>query len=89
MDDDEWMAVVGPRGWVVLSQDRKWHVIEAEKEAVKQHNLRCVYLPDGDRWQMLCLITRHHQKIIEAIKTRDGPFIIEVSRSGKIQNVPL
>ncbi|MGM0743509.1 MAG: hypothetical protein ACQEVT_18275, partial [Pseudomonadota bacterium] len=75
MKDDEWMAVVGPRGWIVVSQDRKWHVIEAEKAAVRQHDLRCLYLPMDDRWEMLCLFTRHHKKMIDAISDQNGPYI--------------
>ncbi|QKD16811.1 hypothetical protein HGP13_17990 [Mesorhizobium sp. NZP2077] len=45
MQDDDWMAVIGPRRWVVLSQDRKWHKVEIEANAVKQHGLRCFYFP--------------------------------------------
>lgn len=89
MADDAWMAVVGPRDWVVLSQDRKWHVIDAEKAAVRQHKLRCVYLPDGDRWQILCLFTRNHEKIIKAVEERTGPFIVELLRNGTIKDIDL
>lgn len=89
MDDDQWMAIVGPRGWVVLSQDRKWHVIDAEKAAVLQHNLKCVYLPDGDRWELLCILTRHHTKVLDAISGKDGPYIIEVLRNGVIREIDL
>ncbi len=89
MGDDEWMAVIGPRDWVVLSQDRKWHVIDAEREAVRQHKLRCIYLPDGDRWELLCLFTRYHGKIIGAVEGKTGPLIIEVKRNGLIREIAL
>jgi hypothetical protein len=39
------MAPVGAAQWVVLSQDRKWHEIEVEAQAVKQHDLRCSTCP--------------------------------------------
>jgi hypothetical protein len=25
MADDEWLNIVGPKGWVVCSRDAKWH----------------------------------------------------------------
>lgn len=89
MPDDEWMAVVGPRGWIVLSQDRKWHVVEVEKAAVSQHKLGCVYFPDGDRWQTLCLFTRTSKKIIDEVNSRTPPYIIEITRNGRITEVEL
>lgn len=87
MPDDEWMAVVAPRGWVVLSQDRKWHVIDVEKKAVVQHNLGCIYFPSVDRWQTLCLFTRTSQKLIDAVNSRKTPYIVELTRHGQIKDV--
>ncbi|TPM35618.1 hypothetical protein FJ967_19635 [Mesorhizobium sp. B2-3-4] len=61
MPDDEWMEPVGAAQWVVLSQDRKWHEIEVEAQAVRQHGLRCFICPaliDGKHWQALCSATK-------------------------------
>lgn len=87
MPDDEWMGIVGPRGWVVLSQDRKWHVRENEREAVRQHSLKCFYFPSANRWQSLCQIIGKHEKMMEIVATNDGPFIYELKGNSRFYKV--
>ena len=91
MPDDEWMEIVGPRGWVVLSQDRKFHVRENELLAVKQHNIRCFYLPcaSDDRWVSLCHIVRRHEKMMELAVTIPPPFIYELKGNGRLYKVKI
>lgn len=89
MDDDEWMSIIAPRGWVVLSQDRKWHLVDAERAAVKQHGLKCIYMPSGDRWEILCLFTRFHGKLISLVEDAPAPCILELLRSGAVREVEL
>ena len=91
MPDDEWLSVVGPRQWVVLSQDRKFHVRENEAAAIKQHSVRCFYLPcaSESRWVSLCHFVRWHVKIGEKANSEAPPFIYELKSSGHMRKVIL
>lgn len=91
MPDDEWMAIVGPKKWVVLSQDRKWHTIEAEAAAIKQHGLRCFYFPcaSDDRWVSLSHFVRRQQRMQDLSHKMNPPFIYHLKRNGRFYPVPL
>lgn len=91
MPDDEWLAIVGPRKWVVLSQDRKFHVRDNEAAAIRQHKVRCFYLPcaSEDRWVSLCHFVRRYEKIIELAESQPAPFIYELKGNGQFYKVRL
>ncbi len=87
--DDVWMNVVGPRKWICLSQDRKWHLNESELLAVKQHAMKCFYLPNEDRWLTLCKLAARHEKIMELARRRPGPFVFEMKANRQLYPVKL
>jgi hypothetical protein len=91
MPDDKWLAIVGAKGWVVLSQDRKFHVRENEAAAIKQHAVRCFYLPcvSDDRWVSLDHFVRRHTKMQELTRSRAAPFIFELKNNGQFYRVKL
>lgn len=91
MPDDEWMAVVGPRKWICLSQDRKWHLNDSELLAVKQHAMKCFYLPSAntDRWVTMCHIASRHEKIQELARKHNGPFVFEMKANRQFYRVKL
>lgn len=90
-EDDYWLSEIGKRNWVVIGQDRKWHSIEVEAAAVKQHNIRCFYLPCADqtRWVTLCHFIRRHAKMMELAETVPGPFIYRLAKNGQFYEVPI
>jgi hypothetical protein len=87
--DDEWMNVVGPRKWICLSQDRKWHLNQSELLAVKQHSMKCFYLPNADRWVTLCQLASRHQKIMELSRTHAGPFVFDMKGNRQFYRIKL
>jgi hypothetical protein len=91
MPDDEWLSIVGPRNWVVLSQDRKWHTIEAEAAAIKQHKIRCFYMPCASehRWVSMCSFVRRYEKMMDLATNEPAPFIYELKTNGRFYEVPL
>jgi hypothetical protein len=91
MPDDEWLAIVGAKNWVVLSQDRKFHVRENEARAIKQHAIRCFYLPcaSDDRWISLCHFVKRHAKLQEFAECKAPPFIYELKNNGQLYRVKL
>jgi hypothetical protein len=91
LEDDKWLGIVGPANWVVLSQDRKFHKLPAELLAIKQHNIRCFYMPMArqNRWLSLCHIAWRWVKIIEIAKTQAAPFIFEMKDNRQFYKVEL
>lgn len=91
MPDDEWMAIVGAKGWIVLSQDFKFHKPEFEYEAVKQHSIKCFYLPDATArtWKTLCALTRSHERMMQRCLSTPAPFIFRLNANGRLTQVNL
>lgn len=89
MPDDEWMALVGAKNWVVITQDIKFHIIEHEMTALKQHGLRCFYFPDGQvgMWNVLEIFMRAHRKMISIAQETKPPFIYTVQRNSAVKPV--
>ena len=86
-----WLSAVGQRGWIVFSHDRKFHQIEAECAAIKQHKIGCFYLwgNNAPTWDKLRCFMRAQDQIIEIIKTTERPFVFEIRQNGKLERVDL
>lgn len=91
MPDDEWMEIVGKKNWVVVSQDYKFHLEEFENFAVKQHMIRCFYLPDTGAkvWNTFCAFVRAHEKLMALCKIEPAPFIFDLKSTGRLMKVKL
>jgi hypothetical protein len=89
MPDDEMFGIVGPRNWVMISQDRKRHLLANETLAVKQHNARCFYLPSVQRWTTLCHLVSRFEKMRSLAKETKPPFIFEMKTNRQFYKVKL
>jgi hypothetical protein len=89
--DDKWLSIVGQRGWIVFSHDRKFHKILPEIAAIKQHSIGCFYLWGGEitTWEKLCLFTRASPKIMALAEQTRRPFIYNVTKARRFESVPL
>ena len=91
MPDDEWLAKAGDRGWVVLTQDYKFHKpgFEHELEAIKGHSVQCFYFPCAKEtmWEAICVFSRVHLKVIAKTHDSGGCFIHSIGKNGKIRSV--
>jgi len=91
MPDDEWLAVVGQKGWVVFSHDRKFHTEATETAAVLQHKVGCFYLPAANHssWHKAAALFRSFEKIKRLAEETPRPFIFDVRASGRVVPVSL
>lgn len=89
MPDDEWLEIVGQKGWVVLTQDQKFHLIDHEIEAIKHHSVKCFYFPGANdgMWKTLCAFIRFHAKMINSANRCEASFIQEVKANGQIKTI--
>lgn len=89
MDDDEWLEIVGSRGWVVVSHDAKWHTEPPAMQAIQQHNVRCFYLYGAQSLMFFKVKALAHnwERISDKIKNERGPFIFRVSRANRLSRL--
>lgn len=77
--DKEWLRLAGTRGWAVLMKDTRVRYNLAEREAVKEHRVRCFCLPSQNL--PAADMAKRFVDQLDAIATAcadDGPFIYAV-----------
>ena len=91
MPDDEWLEITGRKGWVVLTQDWKFHIRDNELEAIRQHRVRCIYLPGADehRWTTYVRFIRSHARLIETANDCAAPFIFDLKKNGQLRRIEI
>ena len=89
MPDDEWLDIVGSKGWIVISHDAKWHTEAAAIEAIRQHKVKCFYLYGANSLMFFKVksLTHKWEKIVSKIKSEKGPFIYRVSKSNRLGKI--
>jgi hypothetical protein len=89
MDDDEWLEIVGSRGWVVVSHDAKWHTEPPAVAAIEQHNVKCFYLYGSQSLMFFKIkaLAQNWERISDKIKNENGPFIFRVSRANRLSKL--
>lgn len=87
--DEVWIPETARRGWLAITRDGHIKSRPAEKTAVIDHGARLVALASGDagtKWaQLEVLMTRWRD--LEGLLARPGPFIVTMSRTGKLGDV--
>jgi hypothetical protein len=91
--DDSWLQFVGNRGWIVFTQDRKFHKAGFENEisAIKQFNVGCFYLW-GSRdtsEKKATVFLKALDRIRYAIANTQKPYIYDVSKSGQLTPIKI
>lgn len=91
--DDSWLKFVGDRGWLVLTQDRKFHRsgYENELSAIKQYQVGCFYLwgAEATTWEKMRAFCRAFDNIVRAASATARPFIFDVAKSGRLTVIPI
>ena len=83
------MSVVGPKNWIVLSHDQKWHEELANREAIKQHKVGCFYIwgASSPTWDKLRCFARASPEMEKLAATTRKPFIFKVDFYARIKRV--
>lgn len=91
--DDVWLEYVGRQGWLVFTQDRKFHRagFENELSAIKQFNVGCFYIwgAEATKWEKMKALCKGLDAMIEAAAVTPKPFIFDAQRSGKLTQIPI
>lgn len=91
--DDVWLKFVGQQGWIVFTQDRKFHKagFEPELSAIKQYKVGCFYIwgASASREEKALIFLKALNAIREAIQATPKPFIYEVAKTGRLTQIPI
>lgn len=91
--DDAWLRYVGERGWIVFTQDRKFHRagFENELSAIKQFDVGCFYIwgAEANKWQKMVSLCKGLDSMIIAAVNTPKPFIYDLQKTGRLIQVPI
>jgi len=91
--DDSWLKFVGEKGWIVLTQDSKFHKkgFENELSAIKQYSVGCFYIwgAEAEKWQKMIALCKAYENIIEAATTTPKPFIFSCAKGGHLTQIAI
>ena len=89
--DDQWMPVVGARGWILIGHDRMHHRRHPESSAIHQYEMGCFYLWGAQalRWEKMRCFLNAYERILDAIATTPKPFIYRINPAGRLEPVTI
>lgn len=82
--DEDWLRVVGRRGWTVLTRDKRIEQRPAERAAVIRHEVKLFAITSGeqlDKWRQLEIVMSRWRDI-ERLSGQPGPFVYRLTRTG-------
>lgn len=83
--DTDWIPIVGDRGWVVITNDKRIRTRPAEAELAIAHRLRVVHLHgavgSGAPWAQLVRLASRWDALEKALSHADGPVWLSVQAS--------
>lgn len=84
--DEEWLAGVGQRGWIVLTKDEKIRYHARELRALVAHGVRAFVLTarNVNADEMASTVLGARKKIEQLLAKYEGPFMATISRSGSL-----
>lgn len=84
--DLDWMPIIGDRGLVVITRDRRIRTRPAELQAYYEHGIRSVWIGAkrdlGPREQMELFLQHEERLKREIIKRGSGPWALAMGPSG-------
>ena len=87
--DSEWLELVGSRGWIALTKDKRIGRLRSQRMAIVKFRVRCFYLTKQnlDAREMANRFLRSLPRIVEAC-AQPGPLLVAVY-SNRIQAMPV
>jgi len=81
--DQDWLAEVGRRGWIVLMKDKRGRRVQLEVEALLAAEVRAFVLTSGNLTgpEMADIFAHHLHRMAALAISRPPPFVAGVSRA--------
>jgi len=89
--DQEWIDLVGRKGWIAITKDKHIRYRYAEFAAIKTYRARVVVIRAKNLTggELAELMIRHYLKIQHHSSKHPAPFVAGLDRSGKLSNYEL
>ena len=85
-EDTTWLPLVGERGWMLLTKDKRIRFNELEKSAIQRYHVREFYFASGNYSgaEMATILVSALREMARFFRRYDAPFIASISKSGKV-----
>ena len=85
--DEEWIALVGRKGWVAVTRDKNIRYRAAEINVIKKHAARVVVIrmKNATGPQMAELLVKERHRIARFVAKTKAPFIAGISRGSTVR----
>lgn len=89
--DEDWISLVGRKGWIALTKDKNIRYRYAELAAVKEHHARVIVIRAKNLTgaEMAVLVVRYNLKIQKYAADNSPPFVAGLDRRGKLSRYDL
>jgi predicted nuclease of predicted toxin-antitoxin system len=87
--DEDWLQIVGARGWIVLTSDRRIRYRVLELAALKASGVRAFTFCSGNltAQEMGEIFLKALQRISTLLNNNAGPFVASILRDGSVRVV--
>jgi hypothetical protein len=85
--DEQWLKIVGARGWVVLTSDRRIRYRGTELAAVMSGGVRAFAFRSGNLTapEMAGIFLKSFPHVSTLLKKHSGPFVAFIFRDGSVR----
>ena len=85
--DEEWIALVGRKGWVAITKDKNIRYRAAELEAIRRHSARVIVIrmKNATGTDIAELLVKGRRRIARFAAKTPPPFVAGISRNGAVK----
>jgi predicted nuclease of predicted toxin-antitoxin system len=86
--DEEWLAVAGQKGWLVITHDRRIRTRPGERQAIMENGVGCfimTYRQDLKKEEIVALISSTLEEMERRFGATPRPFIYTLSKNGEFR----
>ena len=85
--DEDWIALVGAKGWVAITKDRNVRYRAAELEAIRRHSARVVVIrmKNATAPEIAALLLKGRRRIARYAAKTPPPFVAGIHGSGTVK----
>ena len=85
--DEDWIALVGAKGWVAITKDRNVRYRAAELEAIRRHSARVIVIrmKNATGPDIAALLVKGRRRIARFAASTPPPFVAGIHGSGTVK----
>ena len=89
--DDVILRFCGARNWVVVSQDYKYHLLDNERDAIKDASVGVFYVwgASATKWETFRLLSQVFPRLLVLARDTPKPFIYRIASNGRFSVVAI